>query len=214
MKRILLCAFDPFGGEKINPALEAVKLAHFDGAIIEKIEVPTVFYKSVELVVRKIDELCPDAVVMIGQAGGRDKVTPERVAINISDARIDDNEGQRPFDEPIVLGAPAAYFSTLPIKEIVGALSGEGIPSAVSNSAGTFVCNHLMYGVLHHIAVSGLGAIAGFIHIPFLPEQTEGKENMPSLPLSEDVRAIELALSVILNRISEEQTCQSSCAEA
>ena len=214
MKKILLCAFDPFGGEKINPALEAVKLARFDGAIIEKCEVPTVFYRSVELVVRKIDELCPDAVLMIGQAGGRDKITPERVAINISDARIDDNEGQRPIDEPIVSGAPPAYFSTLPIKEIVGALTREGIPSAVSNSAGTFVCNHLMYGVLHHIAERGLTTVAGFIHIPFLPEQAEGKENMPSLPLADDVRAIEIALSVISDRISEEDRCQSSCAEA
>ena len=144
MKKILLCAFDPFGGEKINPALEAVKLVRYSGAVVEKCEVPTVFYKSVKVVEEKIDELHPDAVLMIGQAGGRDKITPERVAINISDAKIADNEGNCPCDEPIVLGAPAAYFSTLPIKEIAEEIAASGIPSAISNSAGTFVCNHLM----------------------------------------------------------------------
>ena len=156
MKKILLCAFDPFGGENINPALEAVKAVKCDGIDIKKCEVPTVFYKSIELVCGIIDEFKPDAVVMIGQAGGRDKITPERVAINISDARIADNEGNIPCDEPIVDGAPAAYFSTLPIKDIIEALNAAEIPCAISNSAGTFVCNHLMYGVLHHIEKQGL----------------------------------------------------------
>lgn len=204
MKRILLCAFDPFGGESINPALEAVRSVKFDGAEIEKCEVPTVFYKSVEVVLSKIAELSPDAVVMIGQAGGRDKITPERVAINLSDARIADNEGNIPCDEPIVPGAPTAYFSSLQIKEIVRVLGEHGILSAVSNSAGTFVCNHLMYGVLHYIAERGLNCVAGFIHIPFLPEQVDGKEGIASLPLELDVRAIELALGVILKQILEE----------
>lgn len=203
MKRILLCAFDPFGGEKINPALEAVKLVRFDSAEVEKCEVPTVFYKSVDTVIKRIEKYRPDAVVMIGQAGGRDKITPERVAINISDARIDDNEGNHPCDEPVVSGAPAAYFSSLPIKAIAERLAAEGIPSAISNSAGTFVCNHLMYGVLNYIAERGYGCVAGFIHIPFLPEQAEKKENMPSLPLELDVKAIELALGVIFDKISE-----------
>ena len=204
MKKILLCAFDPFGGENINPALEAVKLVEFDGAEIEKCTVPTVFYKALDVVRAKIDEFRPDAILMIGQAGGRDKITPERVAINISDARIADNEGQMPCDEPVCSGAPAAYFATLPIKDIVSALVDEGIPSAVSNSAGTFVCNHLMYGVLHHIAERGLSALAGFIHIPFLPEQVAGKEGVASLPLDTDVRAIEIALGVISEKILEE----------
>ena len=202
MKRILLCAFDPFGGESINPALEAVRAVKLDGAEVEKCEVPTVFYKSVEVVLRKIEKFSPDAVVMIGQAGGRDKITPERVAINLSDARIADNEGNMPCDEPIVSGAPAAYFSTLPIKEIVRVLGEGGIPSAVSNSAGTFVCNHLMYGVLHYIAECGLDLPAGFIHIPYLPEQVTKKEGVASLPLELDVRAIEMALGVIIKQIS------------
>lgn len=201
MKKILLCAFDPFGGERINPALEAVKLVRFDGAEIEKCEVPTVFYKSVGVVTAKIAEFKPDAVLMIGQAGGRDKITPERVAINISDARIEDNEGNRPCDEPIINGAPAAYFSTLPIKKITECLSRAEIPSAISNSAGTFVCNHLMYGVLNFIAEHEYDCIAGFMHIPFLPEQAEGKTGVPSLPLDTDVRAIEISLGAIVSEL-------------
>ena len=201
MKKILLCAFDAFGGESVNPAGLAVERVRFDGAEIKKCTVPTVFDKSIAIVTAKIDEICPDAVIMIGQAGGRDKITPERVAINVSDARIDDNEGNRPCDVPVVEGAPAAYFSTLPIKDIVSALEKEGIPAAVSNSAGTFVCNHLMYGALHHIASSGSCAVAGFIHIPYIPEQTQNKTDKPSLPLELDVRAIELALGVIIDSI-------------
>ena len=202
--KILLCAFDPFGGESINPALEAVKKVSFDGAFVEKLEVPTVFYKSVKVVNAKIDEIRPDAVIMIGQAGGRDKITPERVAINISDAKIEDNEGNRPIDEPIEQGAPTAYFSTLPIKKIVCELENENIPSAISNTAGTFVCNHLMYGVLHHIASCGYKTLAGFVHIPYLPEQTVEKENMPSLPLEVSVRGIELMLKVVAEQMSAE----------
>ena len=138
---------------------------------------------------------------MIGQAGGRAQVTPERVAINISDASIDDNEGNRPSDEPIESGAPTAYFSSLPIKKIVEKLKDEGIPAAVSNSAGTFVCNHLMYGVLNHIEKNGLETVAGFIHIPYLPEQVENKENMPSLPLDVSVKAVEIAVKVVAGLI-------------
>lgn len=205
MKKILLCAFDPFGGEKINPALEAVKLVDVAGVELEKCEVPTAFYRSVEVVVERIEKFKPDAILMIGQAGGRDKITPERVAINVSDANIGDNEGNRPSDEPVAVGAPAAYFSTLPIKGIVAALNAEGIPSAISNSAGTFVCNHLMFGVLNYIAERSLGAKAGFIHIPFLPEQVVGREGVPSLPLSVDVRAIEIAIGVIIGALGEEE---------
>lgn len=199
--KILLCAFDPFGGESINPALEAVKAVKVDGIELVKAEIPTVFYKSLEKATVIIDEIAPDAVIMIGQAGGRANVTPERVAINISDANIDDNEGNRPSDEPIEVGAPAAYFSTLPIKKIVEKLKEENIPAAVSNSAGTFVCNHLMYGVLNHIAKKGLKTVAGFIHIPYLPEQTVNKENMPSLPLEVSAKAIEIAVKTVAGLI-------------
>ena len=201
MKKILLCAFDAFGGESVNPANLAVERVRFDGAEIEKCTVPTVFYKSIDILKSKIDEIRPDAVLMIGQAGGRDKITPERVAINVSDARIDDNEGNRPCDEPIREGAPAAYFSTLPVKAIVAALEKEGIPAALSNSAGTFVCNHLMYGVLDHLAQCLSGTIAGFMHVPYVPEQTQNKADKPSLPLDVTVRAIELTLGIITDTI-------------
>lgn len=199
--KILLCAFDPFGGESINPALEAVRAAKVDGVELVKTEIPTVFYKSIKKATAIIDEISPDAVIMIGQAGGRAQITPERVAINISDANIDDNEGNRPTDEPIESGAPAAYFSTLPIKAIVEKLKAENIPAAVSNSAGTFVCNHLMYGVLRHIEKNSLQTIAGFIHIPYLPEQTVNKENMPSLPLEVSTKAIEIAVKTVAGLI-------------
>lgn len=201
MKKILLCAFDPFGGESVNPALEAVRRVEFSDAELEKCEVPTVFYRSVEIVTAKIDEICPDAVIMIGQAGGRDRITPERVAINVSDARIPDNAGNMPMDEPIVKDGPAAYFATLPIKSIVAALDCEGIPSAVSNSAGTFVCNHLMYGVLHHIATRKLQIPAGFVHIPYIPEQTADKPSVPSMPLDTAVRGIETIVSCVADII-------------
>jgi pyroglutamyl-peptidase len=201
MKKILLCAFDAFGGESVNPASLAVERVSLDGVIIEKCTVPTVFYKSIDLVTARIDAFLPDAVVMIGQAGGRDKIAPERVAINVSDARIDDNEGNRPCDEPIVAGGPAAYFSTLPIKSIVSELIKEGIPSTVSDSAGTFVCNHLMYGVLHHIKKRGLSTRAGFIHIPYLPEQAAKKPTVPSLPLDVDIRGIEIAIKTVVSEL-------------
>ena len=203
MKKILLCAFDAFGGEKINPALEAAKLVCTKRASLEICEVPTVFYKSIDTVTQKIDEFIPDAVIMLGQAGGRDKITPERVAINVSDARISDNEGNRPTDEPVINGAPAAYFATLPIKAIAERLSQEGIPAAVSNSAGTFVCNHLMYGVLHHIATNKLNAVAGFVHIPYLPEQVQNKENIPSLPLDTDVKAVGFVIEEVVKYLEE-----------
>lgn len=199
--KILLCAFDPFGGESINPALEAVKAVQVGGIELVKAEIPTVFYKSLEKATAIIDDFLPDAVVMIGQAGGRASVTPERVAINISDASIDDNEGNRPCDEPIEKDAPAAYFSTLPIKKIVDNLKAENIPAAVSNSAGTFVCNHLMYGVLRHIAKNGYKTVAGFIHIPYLPEQTVNKVDMPSLPLEVSTKAIEIAIQTVAGLI-------------
>ena len=183
--KILLCAFDPFGGESINPALEAVKKANFEGITVEKLEVPTVFYRSVEVVTAKIDTLRPDAVIMIGQAGGRANVTPERVAINISDASIDDNEGNRPCDEPIEKDAPAAYFATLPIKRIVAELKVANIPSTISNSAGTFVCNQTMFSVLDFAKKELPGAPVGFIHVPCTPMQAD--EKTPSMATPDEI---------------------------
>ncbi|WP_315505209.1 pyroglutamyl-peptidase I [Oribacterium parvum] len=198
MKKLLLTAFTPFDGERINPALEAVKLVKdkIGNLEIVKLEVPTVFGKSIDTVREAIERERPDFVLSIGQAGGRAEITPERVAINLDDARIPDNEGNQPIDEPIFPDGENAYFSTLPVKAMVEAIREEGIPSSLSNSAGTFVCNHLMYGVLYYLNKRP-GMKAGFIHVPYIPEQTKNKKEMPALELSEIVRGLEAAITAI-----------------
>ena len=149
--KLLLTAFDPFGGETVNPAQEAVKMVSSRVGNVEVIKcvVPTVFGKSIETVAAAIEDCRPDAVLCIGQAGGRADLTPERIAINLDDASIADNEGNRPVDTPIFPDGKPAYFSTLPVKAMVAAIRAAGIPASLSNTAGTFVCNHLMYGVLY-----------------------------------------------------------------
>ncbi|MBS4202112.1 pyroglutamyl-peptidase I [Bacillus sp. FJAT-49732] len=194
-KKVLITGFDPFGGEKINPALEAVK--QLDGTFIEDIEiiaqeVPTVFHESIKVVNNAIKQHQPDVVICVGQAGGRTQVTPERVAINMDDARIPDNQGNQPIDEPIEEDSPAAYWTTLPIKRIVHEMKKAGVPAAVSNSAGTFVCNHLFYGVMHYLEQNAPNIRGGFIHIPFIPEQTL-ENNAPSLSLEVIVEGLKTA---------------------
>lgn len=198
MKKLLLTAFTPFDGEKINPALEAVKLVkdRIGNLLIVKLEVPTVFGKSIDTVREAIEREKPDFVLSIGQAGGRAEITPERVAINLDDARIPDNEGNQPIDEPIFPDGENAYFSTLPVKAMVEAIRKEGLPSSLSNSAGTYVCNHLMYGVLYYLDKRPV-IKAGFIHVPYIPEQTKNKKEMPALELSEIVRGLETAITAI-----------------
>ena len=196
--KLLLTAFTPFDGEKINPALEAVKLVkdRIGNLLIVKLEVPTVFGKSIDTVREAIEREKPDFVLSIGQAGGRAEITPERVAINLDDARIPDNEGNQPIDEPVFPDGENAYFSTLPVKAMVEAIREEGIPSSLSNSAGTFVCNHLMYGVLYYLDKRPV-IKAGFIHVPYIPEQVKNKKEMPALELSEIVRGLEAAITAI-----------------
>ena len=198
MKKLLLTAFTPFDGEKINPALEAVKLVkdRIGNLLIVKLEVPTVFGKSIDTVREAIEREKPDFVLSIGQAGGRAEITPESVAINLDDARIPDNEGNQPIDEPIFPDGENAYFSTLPVKAMVEAIRKEGLPSSLSNSAGTYVCNHLMYGVLYYLDKRPV-IKAGFIHVPYIPEQTKNKKEMPALELSEIVRGLEAAITAI-----------------
>lgn len=196
--KLLLTAFTPFDGEKINPALEAVKLVkdRIGNLLIVKLEVPTVFGKSIDTVREAIEREKPDFVLSIGQAGGRAEICPERVAINLDDARIPDNEGNQPIDEPIFPDGENAYFSTLPVKAMVEAIRKEGLPSSLSNSAGTYVCNHLMYGVLYYLDKRPV-IKAGFIHVPYIPEQTKNKKEMPALELSEIVRGLEAAITAI-----------------
>lgn len=198
--KLLLTAFDPFGGEKVNPALEAVKLVpeQIGGVEVVKVEVPTVFGKAIQTVADAMAKEKPDAVLCIGQAGGRFDLTPERVAINMDDGRIADNEGNQPVDQPIFADGAPAYFTTLPIKAMVQAIREVGLPASVSNSAGTFVCNHLMYGVLYHIAKSHPGTRGGFMHVPFIPEQVVGRAApAPYMAQADIARGIEASIRAI-----------------
>ena len=199
--KILVTGFDPFGGEKVNPALEAVKSlpSEIHGAEIHWVEIPTVFYQSAEVLEAEIERYQPDAVLCIGQAGGRASLTPERVAINQDDARIPDNQGNQPIDTPIRLDGQAAYFSTLPIKAMVQAIKEEGLPATVSNTAGTFVCNHLMYQALYLADKKFPHMRAGFMHIPYMTEQVINKPNTASMNLTDIVRGIETAIGAIVD---------------
>lgn len=196
--KLLLTAFDPFGGECINPAQEAVKLVREqvkDVAVV-KCQVPTVFGRSVEIVADAIAKHHPDAVLCIGQAGGRAALTLERVAINLDDAPIADNAGNQPVDTPIFPDGENAYFSTLPVKAIVSAIRQAGIPASISYTAGTFVCNHLMYGVLYTLKKYDPHIRGGFMHVPYIPAQVVGKDR-PSMPLEDIVKGIETTIAVI-----------------
>ena len=199
--KILVTGFDPFGGEKVNPALEAVKSlpSEIHGAEVHWVVIPTVFYQSAEVLEAEIVRHQPDVVLCIGQAGGRASLTPERVAINQDDARIPDNQGNQPIDTPIRLDGQAAYFSTLPIKAMVQAIKEEGLPATVSNTAGTFVCNHLMYQALYLADKKFPHMRAGFMHIPYMTEQVINKPNTASMNLTDIVRGIEAAIGAIVD---------------
>ena len=196
--KLLLTAFDPFGGSYVNPAQEAVNLVAdtVAGVEIVKLEVPTVFGKSVDVVATKMAEVQPDAVLCIGQAGGRYDLTPERVAINVSDARIPDNGGFQPADQPIRADGPAAYFSTLPLRDMIAAMKSAGVPASLSNTAGTFVCNNLMYGLLDYLDRTGRHIPAGFIHIPATPAQAVERPS-PSLAPETVAKGLLAAISVL-----------------
>ena len=197
--KILLTAFDPFADEKINPTLEVLKKLEdniLDVQLI-KLELPTVFDKSSKILEEKIKEVKPDVILSLGQAGGRSKITVERIAINVDDANIKDNEGNKPIDQKIKNDGENAYFSTLPIKAIVEEIKKAGIPAEISNSAGTFVCNHIMYEDLYLAEKYG-NIKAGFIHIPFLPEQVIDKKDMPSMNISDIKKALEIAIATII----------------
>lgn len=198
--KILVTGFDPFGGEKINPAIESVKNLHDKilNAEIIKLEIPTVVDKSVDKIRAKIEDVKPDVVLSVGQAGGRADITVERIGINCDDFRIPDNNGNMPIDEKIVEDGPDAYFSNLPIKAMVKHIQDENIPAGVSNSAGTFVCNHVLYGVAHIRATKYPNMRTGFIHIPFLPEQVVDKRSMPSMSLETITKALKLAIEAII----------------
>ncbi|HVT74749.1 MAG TPA: pyroglutamyl-peptidase I [Lacunisphaera sp.] len=197
---VLLTGFEPFGGDRVNPSAEIARRLHgtvIAGHRVTGAVLPCVFGAAIRELERNLAAVRPVLVVCVGQAGGRAGITPERVAINVDDARIPDNAGAQPVDRPVVRGGPAAYWSTLPVKAIVAALRREGIPAAVSQTAGTFVCNHVFYGLMHALhrqrRVRG-----GFTHVPFLPEQARRGE--PSLPLATMTRGLEIAVAAALRR--------------
>ncbi len=184
---ILLTGFEPFGGEAINPSWEAVRALEgktmSDGSVVAVAQLPCVFGQSLEVLAQHIRKHKPHIVVCVGQAGGRAEMSIERVAINVDDARIPDNAGAQPIDVAIRADGAAAYFSTLPIKAIVAALQANGIPAAVSQTAGTFVCNHVFYGLMQLAGQTPKIKRAGFVHIPFLPQQALRHPNAPSMSL-------------------------------
>jgi pyroglutamyl-peptidase len=195
--KALVTGFEPFGGETLNPALEAIRRlpTRLGPLIIEAREIPTLFGRSIEALARALDETRPDFVLAVGQAGGRAALSLERVAINIDDATTADNAGYTPVDRPVVAGGPAAYFATLPIKAAVQALRAAGLPAIVSNTAGTFVCNHLFYGLMHQAALRNHRLRGGFLHIPYLPQQAVRHAGAPSMAIEHIVQAIEIILA-------------------
>lgn len=200
--KILVTGFDPFGGEKINPAIESVKRLPDTilNAEIIKLEIPTVYMKSLEAIDNAIEKYNPDVILSIGQAGGRPDITVERVGINIDDYRIPDNEGNQPIDKPIFEDGKLAYFSKLPIKAMVENIQKNNIPASVSNTAGTFVCNHVLYGVAYLLDKKYSNKKSGFIHIPFLPEQVIDKRGQASMSLNDIVKGLKAAIEAIITK--------------
>jgi len=210
MQKVLLTGFDPFGGETTNPALESVK--KLDGVkigdyLIVAREIPTVFNESIAKLEDYMKEIDPSLIICVGQAGGRPDVTIERIAINVNDARIPDNKGQQPIDTAVVEGGPAAYWSTLPIKAIVKAMREKGVPASVSQTAGTFVCNHIFYGLMNLLEQGGNRIRGGFIHIPFLPEQAAAYPGQSSMALDTIVKGLKTGVeAAIINEKDIQET--------
>lgn len=197
---VLLTGFDPFGGETLNPSWEAVRRLDAEivcGHRLHALQLPTEFGRSLRVLRSALGRRAPALVVCVGQAGGRSRLSLERIAINVDDARIADNAGKQPVDSPVVRGAPAAYFSTLPIKAQLRALQAAGLPAEISQTAGTFVCNHVFYGLMH--ALRDTPQIrGGFVHIPFLPEQAVAHAGAASLSLDTIVASLRLLVDTAL----------------
>ena len=193
MKKLLITGFEPFGGEEINPSWEAVSRlpAQINEYTLSKLCIPVEFGNAAECVLRAAKEICPDVILCIGQAGGRAVITPELVAINLRHAKIPDNAGNQPIDDPILKGGACAYFSTLPMRKMAEAVEAAEIASQVSYSAGAYVCNDLLYTLLSHF--EGSQTRVGFIHVPYCREQ--GKE--PSMELSNIIKGLAVAIENI-----------------
>ncbi|MFI7313843.1 pyroglutamyl-peptidase I [Streptomyces hygroscopicus] len=201
MTRVLLTGFEPFADSAVNPSWQAVSLVAADpppGTEVTAVRLACAFGTALEELSAAVAAADPELVLCVGQAGGRPGVTVERVAINVDDARIPDNAGRRPIDEPVVEGGPAAYFAPLPIKACVAAVRAAGIPAAVSQTAGTFVCNHVFYGLAHLIATERPTLRGGFIHLPYAPEQVVDRAE-PSLPATVSAEALRAIIGAALS---------------
>ncbi|WP_439384135.1 pyroglutamyl-peptidase I [Amycolatopsis lexingtonensis] len=204
MAKVLMTGFAPFGGEPVNPSWQAVSRLGARRDDVAAVELPCEFEASLPALRAAVEEHRPSLVVCVGQAGGRPDVTPERVAINLVDARIPDNAGARPIDVPVVPDGPAAYFSTLPVKACVAAIRAAGVPASVSHTAGTYVCNQVFYGLMHLLATEFPGVRGGFVHVPFSPEQVaaSGKQ-APSLGVDRLADALEVLADTALKTTAD-----------
>lgn len=197
--KILVTGFEAFGGESINPALEIIKQLpqKISGADVVTLELPTAFNESRELLERSFEDIRPDAVISIGQAGGRSKMTVEKIGINLQDAPIEDNRGFKPLGRKIYADGADGYFSNLPVKRIAADMNAAGVPAEVSYSAGTFVCNSVLYTIMYNINTRYPNMKGGFVHVPFLPVQATDKRNAPSMSLNDMVKAITTVIEVV-----------------
>jgi pyroglutamyl-peptidase len=210
--RALVTGFEPFDDDPINPALEALRrLPPRHGALkVATALVPTVFGRALQALDAAVAATDPDIVLGVGLAGGRAALSLERVALNLDDARIPDNAGRQPIDRPIVADGPAAYFASLPLKAAVAALRAAGLPAIVSNTAGTFVCNHFFYGVMHLAATRRPAMRAGFLHVPYLPSQAARQDGAPSMALDDVVRGILIVLATAASRRDDIATAEGA----
>ncbi len=208
--KALITGFDAFGGEAVNPSSLAVgKLKkRVGGIVVHTAQLPTSYAQSAKVLLAAIEKTRPDIVLCVGQAGGRSELCLERVAINVQDARIRDNDGKQPIDRPVVKDGPAAHFTTLPIKACVAEMRKAGLPAAVSNTAGTFVCNHIFYALMDIAAGHPIPMRGGFLHIPYVPEQAARLGGAPSMALDDIVRGIEIILTVSATRTSDLHTAE------
>ena len=206
MQSILMTGFEPFDGELRNPSADAVRMlagGHFRGTQLQTAILPTTYARALPTLRAAITTHRPDVVIAVGQAGGRPEISIERVAINIDDGRIADNDGEHRVDEPVIPGGPAAYFATLPIKALAAGLRGAGIPAHVSQSAGTFLCNHVFYGACHLASLQYPAMRVGFIHVPFLPEQAARRGGVASMSLDTIVAALRETVAILRDTVTD-----------
>jgi pyroglutamyl-peptidase len=208
--KALVTGFDPFGGDSVNPSSLAVGMLakRIGSLIVHTAQLPTSYGQSTAALARAIEKAKPDIVLCVGQAGGRTELSLERVAINVQDARIADNDGAQPIDRPVIEGGAPAHFTTLPIKACVAELRRSGLPASVSNTAGTFVCNHIFYALMDLAAGHPIPIRGGFLHIPSVPEQATRQGGAPSMSVEDIVRGIEIILTVSCERMTDIHTAE------